>query len=615
MSITINDKVYRNIQEQVQKNKEDIARHYEIDRVLANFGIKIVGVVATVNDLPDPLTYPGEYGDAYAVGETGNFTYYIFTRPDYNAGETENHWLDVGRLGIQGPQGAQGPQGEPGPQGEKGSTWYNGTSVPQGADLNKNDQWLNSLNGNVSEYNGQQWILKSNLTGPQGVPGIQGPRGPQGIQGPKGEKGDTGDVGGFINIFGKVNIPEQLPTPSELRNLTAAYLVGTQEPYNLYIQIGPNSETATWNDVGPFNIATLVTVNGISQNVWDADTKLDKATTSSVNNQVYAKNTSGGQYMINIAWNNSADTIALRDGNGCLKTSAPLVGLDAVNKTYLENNAFVKNSTSYPYIPSSTGSLNGNVQENLQFSKAVTPNSIAQREENGELKVAAPVDLDDAVNKNYADTNYVKSAKETVNPNLIRRKAYVVYYNDQGQPTDSTVSFGNSPQANTITMYDGNNCLSTQAPVSGLNCVNKTYAESWSFTRIESSKLTPNKGTASVNSNFGIYVNRATKVFSLTGRITVTNTDEYWTSSPTVNFDYSQISSALGGIVPTRTINIPIICYKKLSDQTDPFVLPEGGQLVFTPTSMYVTLYESVKNYHEPGTIYFHLNATVPYNT
>lgn len=41
--LSINGKELRNLEEQVLKNKEDIAAHYNIDRVLANFGIRIVG--------------------------------------------------------------------------------------------------------------------------------------------------------------------------------------------------------------------------------------------------------------------------------------------------------------------------------------------------------------------------------------------------------------------------------------------------------------------------------------------------------------------------------------------------------------------------------------------
>ena len=229
-----------NLQEQVQKNKEDIANHYNIDRVLANFGIKVIGQVSTEAQLP--LPYNGDYGDAYAVGASEPYDFYIWTRADANSGHPEDYWFNVGGLTIVGPQGPKGEQGPQGPQGVPGPQGPTGAQGPQG---------------------------------PQGPQGIQGLTGPQGPQGPK---GDTGDVGGFININGILANANQLPTPASLNNLTIAYLVGASTPYDLYVQIGPTSATATWNNAGPFNAATLVTVNGKAQNVWSADTKVNSLT-------------------------------------------------------------------------------------------------------------------------------------------------------------------------------------------------------------------------------------------------------------------------------------------------------------------------------------------------
>ena len=86
------------MEEQVLKNKQDIAYHYEVDRTLANFGIKVVGVVANVSELPIP--YIGDYGDAYAVGNPGDYTYYIWTRANPDLGYTVDFWLDAGKLAI-----------------------------------------------------------------------------------------------------------------------------------------------------------------------------------------------------------------------------------------------------------------------------------------------------------------------------------------------------------------------------------------------------------------------------------------------------------------------------------------------------------------------------------
>lgn len=293
---TINSIELRNLEEQVQKNKEDIANHYAIDRTLANFGIKIVGVVATANLLPDPLTYQGEYGDAYAVGTEGDYIYWIFTRPDPNSGHPDNYWLDVGALSIVGPQGPQGAKGDKGNTGDS-TRWYAGQQKPTSGSYKIGDMFLNISNssekGNVYMYkivNGAYgWALQGNILGPQGTPGAQGNPGPQGPAGPQGPQGERGDVGGFINIVGVLDNTNQLPPPADLDNLTYAYLVahtgGTDQANDhndLYIQVGTNSDNATWFNAGPFNAATLVTVNGTGQNVWNADTKLDKITTGGV---------------------------------------------------------------------------------------------------------------------------------------------------------------------------------------------------------------------------------------------------------------------------------------------------------------------------------------------
>ena len=190
----------RNLQEQVQKNKEDIANHYAIDRTLANLGIAVVGQVETVDQLPDPATYKGQYGDAYAVGSeqdvaAGNasFKFYVYTRPDLDAGHPENYWLNVGKLSIIGPQGPEGPQGIKGDTGES-SRWYASVNPPTGTNYNLGDMWLvtsGQFKGQVYYYDGTQWVGITNIMGPAGSQGPVGSQGPQGIQGIPGPKGDT----------------------------------------------------------------------------------------------------------------------------------------------------------------------------------------------------------------------------------------------------------------------------------------------------------------------------------------------------------------------------------------------------------------------------------------
>ena len=73
----IDNVVYRNIQEQVQKNKSDIAAIRNVESVLNEFGIRVLGRVDAETDIPEG-TY--EYGDAYLVGEEEPYDIYIFTR-------------------------------------------------------------------------------------------------------------------------------------------------------------------------------------------------------------------------------------------------------------------------------------------------------------------------------------------------------------------------------------------------------------------------------------------------------------------------------------------------------------------------------------------------------
>lgn len=341
--IRIGDNSYRNLEEQVLKNKQDIADHYNVDRVLADFGITIVGYARTASELPDPLSYQGEYGDGYYVGYDAPYNFYIYTRPNPDAGHYTNYWLNIGQLAIAGPEGSPGPRGDAGPVGPRGSIW---TSVydtlPQAVNYNVNDQVLRTYDGNVYECKldvneNKYWSLIGNIQGTQGIQGPRGIQGPAGPEGPIGPKGDTGDVGGFINIYSVLSAPNQLPSPATLNNLTIAYLVGSSAPYDLYVQTGNTSDGAVWTNTGPFNAATAVNVNGDYQNIWNADTKLDKVTSNTTYNQAYVKMADGTQSTFNMSHDALEGSIAVRTASGQLRTTTPTAGIDAANKTYVDN--------------------------------------------------------------------------------------------------------------------------------------------------------------------------------------------------------------------------------------------------------------------------------------
>lgn len=210
--LTIGNEEFRNLEEQVEKNKSDIMYMLEEEGVLNQFGIKVVGQELTVDALPAPTEYTGDFGDAYAIGATSPYTLYIYTRA--NGTHPNNYWFNIGQFPLQGPKGADGATGPRGPQGPKGDQGIQG---PQGK---------------------------------QGAQGIQGPVGPQGPQGVQGDPGPKGDPGRSFQVVGILDSASALPTPTE-ETRNQAYLVpDTTEPgtYDLYVITG--TDTLVWENAG-----------------------------------------------------------------------------------------------------------------------------------------------------------------------------------------------------------------------------------------------------------------------------------------------------------------------------------------------------------------------------
>lgn len=183
--ITYGGVEYRNLVEQVRQNKDDIARHYAVDRVLADFGIRVIGQVNYASQLPAAATYEGEYGDAYVVGTAAPYTFYVWTRA--NDVNPRDFWFDIGVLAIVGPAGPTGPTGEAGPQGEAGERGGRWVVSPSAIPTNPitGDCYLNS-SGTVLSYDGTQWLTGVSLLGPAGPQGNPGPTGATGATGPAG---------------------------------------------------------------------------------------------------------------------------------------------------------------------------------------------------------------------------------------------------------------------------------------------------------------------------------------------------------------------------------------------------------------------------------------------
>lgn len=201
MAYVYDNKTYRNLQQQVKENMDDIARLQDLKLV----GLDVAGIVPTYDELPE-----AEQGDVYAVGTEAPFELYVYN---------DSSWTSFGEFPLAGPQGPQGPQGQvgnPGPKGDtglQGPRGYQGIPGPQGPRGLKGDRGADGYANafvpdaeSVTEV-GQAYIDEDGylevcisldpLTFEKGalVKGPQGEQGPRGLQGEQGPKGDTGETG------------------------------------------------------------------------------------------------------------------------------------------------------------------------------------------------------------------------------------------------------------------------------------------------------------------------------------------------------------------------------------------------------------------------------------
>ena len=345
-----NGTILRNLQEQVLENKKKIEEHYEIQRVLEDYGLRIVATVATAEEIPPATDYVGYYGDAYAVGpEGGPYSFYVFTRPNQAIGANENRWLDLGPLAIQGPQGAEGPAGPEGPEG-KSTRWFISKSAPERPDLKDGDVWLRNSDGTVYLYENNRWNAAANITGPAGPQGKQGPVGPKGDKGDEGPQGPQGSPSPVVNILGVLDSINQLPDISEVPE-NAGYLVQFEGVNRLYIVIN-----GVWTNSGTWGGGSSVYSGGQYVDSFNADTKVNKTTSTY---RVYGTNASGAEkfwelgvgpatvrelsipvyYAPSSANPNSAPT-----GKGVLWTGTPTKPYHAATKQYVDNAIAAKHT-------------------------------------------------------------------------------------------------------------------------------------------------------------------------------------------------------------------------------------------------------------------------------
>ncbi len=339
--ITIDGKQFRNLEEQVAY----LTELHNIEKGLSEWGIRIVGTVTSASDLPDPSTYGGKYGDAYAVGTAAPYDFYIWTR--VSTVEGSGYWFDYGTISIVGPQGPQGPTGAQGPQGIRGSQWFSGTGQPTTVSgYNAGDYYINIATGNIWHLHDESgiltWKLEGNIKGPQGLQGETGPRGKDGERGVEGPQGPAGPAGPIVDIVGEVDNVDQILNidPYSVPRQTA-YLQNVMGTKHVWIIIGPD-DNLRWYDAGLFAAGTIVTVSGAPVGEFNADLKLSVPTSAESYERVpyVQRNTSGAntiQYWRPINTAGLAESVPLRMPNGSLRSA------------YLPNNSDYLDDTLITY--------------------------------------------------------------------------------------------------------------------------------------------------------------------------------------------------------------------------------------------------------------------------
>ena len=338
----LNDKEYRNLEEQVLKNKEDIARHYEITRVLNDFGIRVIGRLDTNTELQNVPQDNLQYGDAYAIGVQPPYDFYIWTRANDDNPDSD-YWFNMGQIAIAGPTG------------------------PAGAHVVQININPTTFYPTFIFSDGTSITVPTSIRGPRGATGRQGETGPQGIQGkpgPRGEPGPQGSQGpqgpaGAFNILGTLNSPELLPNPTTME-MGNAYIVYEAGQSHLYIITGDAPENYSWQDTGVLSAGTTITVAGSAVSSWNADTKLDKITSTAGRVRIYGVNQSGNQKMY-YASNavGGTDEIITRGPQGqVFVRTTPSNDNEAVSKKYVDDKIkSISNTTSMPRVREITHSV------------------------------------------------------------------------------------------------------------------------------------------------------------------------------------------------------------------------------------------------------------------
>ena len=531
--------VLRNLQEQVEANKNEIQDILKQQNVLNQFGIKVIGKTDDASKLPSAITYQGEYGDAFAVGTKAPYDLYIFTRPFQD--QVVNQWFNIGAFPVQGPKGDKGDVGPQGPQGIQGKGWLNGFGVPDAKIGIVGDIYYDNGSANTYVKSAQgTWVLSGNLRGATGAQGQTGPKGEKGDTGATGPMGPQGPAGTTTPIVAVVSSIDALPAdPAEFPGSGALVAVTGQEyNYDLYISSSEEGGSGpTWVRIGPFDAGSVITSGGVYQSEFNADTKLDKVTEAGAYPRLYDVQADGTQNVISFTSSVVPYTVVQRNGSDgdVLVPIIPSRADAAASKQYVDGG-FVGKLQSHE----GEYKVYANKPDGDSFyivSNGAVSGTLAERLDGGRLAVGTPVSDGDAANKQYVDNTFVKSHSQySEKPNY----GVYTFLLDGDKIKDSINAFANYPQAYAIVQYDSSAKLHSD-----------------NISSSDADDTVTNKGyvDSKTSTNYMLYI-CASNINSQNFLISVPNSVDTFTQCfmPTGQVINMQLTFAKGTTTPTITV-------------------------------------------------------------
>ena len=479
------DKLFLNLEEQVQKNKEDITYLLTEGYATNLIGIKVQGQVNTANDLPDPTEYLAveghAYGDTYAVGTIDNppYEYYVFTRP-FGPYLTD-HWFNIGV--FPGPSYVPGPVG-PAPNLSIGSVSAT-TGSPEASITGTNPDYQLNL------------ILKTGPQGPVGpapnlsIGSVSATTGsPEayitgtnpnyqlnlilktGPQGPVGERGSTGVL---YEVAGALTATSQLPDPSTVPTSTA-YVVKIDSTSYLY-GIILNNGNPVWYNWGSFTQGaqgprgeTGIGIDTLTKREDTGTPTVQYNTTNGMTisgNEKYTYTTDDGTQTHTSQYEVDIPIIA---GTGIsIGANANNTGIVITNGDHAAlDKKLDKMTTTTSYAQAYVKAAGGN-QIAMNISANAIAGSIINRDGNGRANIATPTENSHIANKVYVDLGDAQKVDKKTTT------GYYAYTHDGS--TQAELKISQSNDGSTLVQRNSAGRITATYPTAAEHCATKGYVD------------------------------------------------------------------------------------------------------------------------------------------